>query len=196
MKQLAFLVAFLLTGLAVQAQTPPLPSEAATTTKPVIPVDSGAVLLYNNWYLPSYHPKGAEADTTGALLSMFRKKRYAGWVYVLPFMAGTMLALPVEHTDEYGNRSVADEAVSPPLGAAVLAGTVAGFIVHATMFNKAHLKAVDDAYATGKPIPAKYRSRLNANHFAEAAYLREAIRQQQEREQMQRPAQKTNNGSE
>lgn len=193
MKQLAFLAAFLLASLAAQAQTQP--SVSAATTKPVFPVDSGAVLLFNNWYLPSYHPKAAEADTTGALLSMFRKKRYAGWVYVLPFMAGTLLALPVEHTDRYGNRSVSDEAVSPPLGVAVLAGTVAGFIVHANMFNKAHLKSVDAAYAAGKPIPAKYRSRLNANHFAEAAYLREALRQQQEREQMQRQAQNTNNNS-
>ena len=44
---------------------------------------------------------------------------------------------------------------------------------------------MDKAYFQGQPIPARYRSQLNASHFAEAAYLREALRQQMEREQQQ-----------
>ena len=67
---------------------------------------------------------------------------------------------------------------------AILVGTVAGFIVHAPKFSKANLVAVDKGYAAGRPIPRKYRSQLNANHFAEAAYLREAIFQQRAREQV------------
>lgn len=151
----------------------------------VVSPDSGAVLLFNGWYLPRFQPKAAEADTTGALLSLFRRRRTAGWLYTVPFIVGMTLALPVSSTDSYGQTTVAEKAISPPLGTAIIGGTVVGFILHATMFNKAHLLALDQAYAAGRPIPAKYRSRLNANHFAEAAYLREALRQQMEREKLQ-----------
>ncbi|HEX8426499.1 hypothetical protein [Hymenobacter sp.] len=149
-------------------------------------VDSGAVLVFNGWYLPRYQPKGAEADTTGALLALFRKRRRAGLVYTLPFIAGMSLALPISTSDAYGRTTtVAEEAISPPLGIAVLSATGVGFIVHATSFNKAHLVAVDRAYAAGKPIPTKYRRKLNAQHFADAAYVREALRQQMERDRLQ-----------
>jgi hypothetical protein len=103
-------------------------------------------------------------------------------------MTGMMLALPISSTNRYGQTTTADKAISPPVGGLVLAGTVVGFIAHASKFNKAHLVAVDKAYAAGQPIPRKYRSQLNASHFAEAAYLREALRQQMEREQLQQPA--------
>ncbi|QJX47326.1 hypothetical protein HMJ29_10400 [Hymenobacter taeanensis] len=159
-------------------------TSAAPVQSPVASPDSGAVLLYNGWYLPRFQPKGTEADTTGALLSMFRRRRAAGWLYTVPFIVGMSLALPISSTDSYGQTTVAEEAISPPLGTAILGGTVVGFIMHATMLNKAHLRAVDLAYAAGTPIPAKYRRRLNANHFAEAAYLREALRQQMEREHL------------
>jgi hypothetical protein len=187
------LLLLLLAGMAGYAQqmpTAPPSAGAALTTAPATAAsaDSGAVLLFNGWYLPHYAPKAAEADSTGALLSLFRKRRYAGWLYTLPFIAGMTLALPISTTDRYGQATVADEAISPPLGVAVLAGTVVGFITHASKFNKAHLVAVDKAYAAGQPIPAKYRSQLNASHFNEAAYLREALRQQMEREQLQRQA--------
>ncbi|TGE13857.1 hypothetical protein [Hymenobacter elongatus] len=162
---------------ALAQQTPAVPPPA-----PAVASDSGAVLLFNGWYLPRYQPRAAASDTTGALLSLFRKRRYAGWLYAVPFMAGAMLALPISSTNSDGQTTVADEAISPPLGVAVLVGTVVGFIMHANKFNKAHLLAVDKAYAAGQPIPAKYRSQLNASHFNEAAYLREALRQQMARE--------------
>ena len=47
--------------------------------------------------------------------------------------------------------------------------------------------AVAQAYAAGQPIPARYCSQLNANHFAETAYLREAIAQQKAREWLTGP---------
>ena len=75
------------------------------------------------------------------------------------------------------------EAISPPIGSVILAATVAGFIVHATKFNKSHLIALDRAYAAGQPIPARYRRLLNGQHFAEAALLREGLAQQMAREQ-------------
>ena len=156
------------------------PSPALVTTP-----DVGAVLLFNGWYLPRYEPRAGVADTTGALLSLFRKRRYAGWLYAVPFIAGMSLTFPLSSTNRYGQTSVADEAISPPLGIAILAGTVVGFITHATKFNKGHLVAVDKAYAAGQPLPAKYRSQLNASHFAEAAYLRENLRQQMEQQQPQ-----------
>jgi hypothetical protein len=184
------LLMLLLAGVAGYAQQAPAAASGvapvATAPAAAAPADSGAVLLFNGWYLPRYAPKATEADTTGALLSLFRKRRYAGWLYTLPFIAGMTLALPISSTDRNGQTTVADEAISPPLGVAVLAGTVVGFITHASKFNKAHLEAVDKAYAAGQPIPAKYRSQLNASHFQEATYLREALRQQMEREQLQR----------
>lgn len=182
MARFSCLLLILLLGVSATlcAQTAP-----ATPRVPA-PADSGAVLLFNGWYLPRYQPRGTEADTTGALLSLFRKRRQAGWLYTLPFMAGMCLALPISSTDRYGQTTVAAEAISPPLGVAVLAGTVAGFILHANKFNKAHLRAVAQAYGAGQPVPRKYRSQLNATHFAEAAYLREALRQQMLRESMQR----------
>ena len=182
----------LLTSLAASAQQVPAgipaPSAPVAVLPPVAAADSGAVRLFNGWYLPRYTTQATGADTTGALLSLFRKRRYAGWLYALPFMAGMTLALPISSTDRYGQSQVADEAISPPLGVALLAGTVVGFITHASKFNKAHLEAVAKAYAAGRPVPARYRSQLNADHFQEAAYLREALRQQMEREQLQRAA--------
>lgn len=64
----------------------------------------------------------------------------------------------------------------------MLAGTLAGFIVHAKRFNKTHLITIDRACTTGTPIPARYRRLLSERHFAEAAVLREAIHQQQVRQ--------------
>lgn len=176
----------LLSRPALHAQTPAAPPLVAQPTPvPPTPVeaDSGAVLLFNGWYLPSYRPGTPAADTAGALLSLFRKRRYAGLLFTVPFIVGMSVALPIASRDANGGRTVAAEAISPPLGSAILAATAVGFIMHATKFNKGHLLAVDKAYAAGQPIPRKYRSQLNANHFAEAAYLRAAIAQQQAREQ-------------
>lgn len=171
------LLAWLARPLAAQtlpATPPPLGALAA---------DSGAVLVFNNWYLPRYRPSATSgADTTGALLSLFRKRRYAGFLFTVPAIVGLSLALPLSTTDQYGRQHVASEAISPPLGVAVLAGTLVGFIVHANRFNKAHLLATDRAYAAGTPIPARYRRLLTERHFAEAAVLREAIAQQQARQ--------------
>ncbi|RFP65763.1 hypothetical protein D0N36_07480 [Hymenobacter lapidiphilus] len=171
---------------SIPARNMPAPEPAPAALAAAAP-DSGAVLVFNGWYLPRYALRAGVADSTGALLSLFRKRRYAGWLYAVPLIAGLSLALPLSSTDRYGQTNVADEAISPPLGIAVLAGTVAGFIAHATKFNKGHLLSVDRAYAAGQPIPAKYRSQLNNSHFAEAAYIREALRQQMEREQLVRP---------
>ena len=182
---LHLLLPLLLAGPAAFAQMPAAPvATAASALPPAVPVaDTGAVLLFNGWYLPPYAPtRAAAADTTGALLSLFRKRRYAGFLFAAPLIVGLSLALPIASTDRYGQRTVAAEAISPPLGSAVLVATVVGFIVHATKFNKARLMAVDRAYAAGRPIPARYRRELNADHFAEAAYLREALAQQRARE--------------
>ncbi|GAA4009606.1 hypothetical protein GCM10022408_22150 [Hymenobacter fastidiosus] len=183
MSRLFLLLVLLLSSFSLSAQTLPAPA----VQPPAVASDSGAVLLFNGWYLPRYQPQGAAADSTGALLSLFRKRRTAGWLYTLPLIAGLTLALPVSSTDRYGTTTVAPEAISPPLGVAVLAGTVVGFMVHAHKFNKAHLVAVDQAYAAGQPIPVRYRGQLNASHFAEAAFLREALRQQMAREKRPRP---------
>ncbi|WP_324672737.1 hypothetical protein [Hymenobacter sp. GOD-10R] len=181
-KSFCLLLVLVLFGTTLLAQSTNASLPAAP---PTASADSGAVLLFNGWYLPRYQPKAAEADTTGALLSMFRRRRVAGYAFTIPFIVGMSLALPISSTDSYGRTTVASEAISPPLGIAVLAGTFAGFIVHANTYNKKHLLAVDHAYAAGKPIPAKYRRGLKQQHFAEAAYLREALRQQMQREQLQ-----------
>ena len=175
------LLPLLLVSTALFAQ---VPAVAPPTSTALPTADTGAVLLFNGWYLPAYQPGTPAADTTGALLSLFRKRRYAGLLFAVPFIVGISLALPLSSTDRYGQRQVASEAISPPLGSAILVGTVVGFIVHATKFGKDDLVAVDRAYAAGHPIPAFYRRRLNDNHFAEATYLRQAIAQQQAREQL------------
>jgi len=180
MRFLLYVLVALLLSLPLAAQTPTPPPLGAA------PADSGAVLVFNNWYLPRYAP-GAHsgADTTGALLSLFRKRRYAGYLYSIPFIVGMSLAFPISRTDQYGRQQrVTQEAISSPLGSAVLAATLVGFIMHANRFNKSHLIAIDRAYAAGTPIPARYRRLLNERHFAEAAVLREAIAQQKAREQV------------
>lgn len=178
-----WLLPLLLVSTALFAQVP-----AVAPPVPTPPTaDPGAVLLFNGWYLPAYQAGTPAADTTGALLALFRKRRYAGILFTIPFIVGVSLALPLSTTDRYGQQHVASEAISPPLGSAVLVGTVIGFIVHATKFSKNNLVAVDRAYAAGQPIPAKYRRLLNSNHFAEAAYLREALGQQRAREQLMEP---------
>lgn len=164
------------------AQTVPPPALGAAAA------DSGAVLVLTNWYLPAYRATATSgADTTGALVSLFRKRRYAGFLYTIPFITGVSLALPLSSTDQYGRQHVASEAISPPLGSLILAGTVAGFIAHASRYTKQRLVAIDRAYAAGQPIPARYRRLLRDQHFAEAALLREAIAQQRAREQVGSP---------
>jgi hypothetical protein len=187
---LGLLLPLLLASTVLFAQAPvqgPAPALPAPTA--AVAPDTGAVLLFNGWYLPAYQAGTPAADTTGALLSLFRKRRYAGWLFAAPFIVGMSVALPLASTDRYGQRQVASEAISPPIGSAILLGTVVGFVAHATKFNKGHLLAVDKAYAAGRPIPRKYRSQLNSSHFAEAAYLREAIAQQKAREQAMGPGQ-------
>jgi hypothetical protein len=181
---LFLLLATLLSSQPLAAQTvPPTPLPLGAS-----PADAGAVLVFNNWYLPRYEASpGGGADTTGALLSLFRKRRYAGFLYAIPFIAGMSLALPLSSTDSRGQQHVASEAISPPIGSVILAATVAGFIVHANKFNKSHLIAIDRAYAAGQPIPARYRRLLNGQHFAEAALLREGLAQQMAREQQAAP---------
>jgi hypothetical protein len=182
LRYIYLLAALLLLSASLRAQ--PTPTGATSQPAAAATTDAGALLLFNGWYLPAYKASATSgADTTGALLSLFRKRRYAGTLYAIPFMVGICLALPLSTTDSYGQQHVASEAISPPLGSAILGATVVGFIMHATKFNKGHLVAVDQAYAAGKPVPAQYRKLLNERHFAEAAYLREAIRQQMMREQ-------------
>lgn len=173
---LCLLAALLLASGPLTAQTP---SPAPLGT---VAADSGAVLVFNDWYLPAYRP-GTGADTTGALLSLFRKRRYAGFLFMAPAIVGLSLTFRLSSTDQYGQQHVADKAISPPLGIAILAGTLGGFIYHAHRFNKTHLIALDRAYAQGHPIPASYRTLLTERHFAEAALLREALAQERARRQ-------------
>jgi hypothetical protein len=174
------LLALLLGSHSLAAQTAPSPAVPLGAS----PADAGAVLVFNNWYLPPYQASpGGAADTTGALLSLFRKRRYVGFLYTVPFIVGISLALPLSSTDSRGQQHVASEAISPPIGSVILASTVAGFIMHANKFNKSHLIALDRDYAVGKPIPARYRGLLRGQHFGEAALLREALAQQMAREQ-------------
>ncbi len=189
LRYIYLLATLLLLSASLRAQ--PAPAAPAGKPSAAAPADSGAVLLFNGWYLPHYKATATSgADSTGALLSLFRKRRYAGCLYAIPFMVGICLALPISTTDSYGQQHVASEAISPPLGSAVLVATVVGFVMHATKFNKGHLVAVDKAYAAGKPIPAQYRQLLSERHFAEAAYLREALSQQMAREQQHASAAK------
>ncbi|MBO3271467.1 hypothetical protein [Hymenobacter defluvii] len=178
-------LAVLLAGtLQAQSITP-----AAPLPRHQPPADSGAVLLFNGWYLPRYQPAGAEADTTGALLSMFRRQRRGGFVYTIPFIVGMSLSLPISTTDSYGQQVTAEKAIAPPLGVPILAGTIVGFILHANAYNKKHLLTVDQAYVAGQPIPSKYRRRLKPVHFQEAAQMRLLLREQMEYEQRHPQAQ-------
>lgn len=117
-----------------------------------------------------------------ALLSLFRKRRYASFLHTILFIVGMSLALPVSTTNSRGQQHVTGEAVSPPLGGAVRAATAAGFIMHANRFNKSLLLAIDRGYAAGQPMTARYRRLLNDQHFTEAALLREGLAQQIARE--------------
>lgn len=192
----ASLALLLLAGrFSADAQAPASPAGSTAAVVPTAAVatarapaaDSGAVLVYGNWYLPAYRRNSGAADTTGALLSLFRKRRYAGFLFAAPLIVGFSLALPIASTNAAGQRTVAAEAISPPLGTAVLLGTVAAFVLHANKFSKARLVTTDKAYALGQPLPRKYRSQLNASHFAEALLLREALAQQMAREQQAVP---------
>ncbi|UOR04165.1 hypothetical protein MUN82_14570 [Hymenobacter aerilatus] len=182
----------LMLGLAMLCAST-LQAQSVTSGSPLprhqSPADSGAVLLFNGWYLPRYQPTGAEADTTGALLSMFRRQRRGGYVYTIPFIVGVSLSLPISTTDSYGQQVTAEKAIAPPLGVPILAGTIVGFILHANTYNKKHLLAVDQAYAAGQPIPAKYRRRLKPVHFEEAAQMRMLLREQMEYDQRHPQAQ-------
>ena len=120
----------LLSRADLHAQAPAAPTPAAqSAAKPPMTADTGAVLLFNDWYLPSYRPGTPAADTTGALLSLFRTRRYAGLLFTAPFIVSMSMALPIASKDANDSRTVAAEAISSPLGSAILAATVVGFIV-------------------------------------------------------------------
>ena len=106
----------LLSSSDLHAQAPAALTPAAqSAAKSLMAADTGAVLLFNGWYLPSYRPGTPAADTTGALLSLFRKRRYAGLLFTAPFIVSMSVALPIASKDANGSRTVAAEAISPPL---------------------------------------------------------------------------------
>ena len=178
-KLITLLGALLLLSPTLRAQT----TQAPPAPQLVARADSGAVLIGNGWYLPRYAP-GAGADTTGALFAMFHRHRTAGWLFVIPYSVGMVLTFPLSNTNRAGVTTVADKAIAPPLGIPILAGTVVGFIAHANKFNKKHLRTVSQNYMLGQPVPPRYRQLLTPRNFEEAAYVREAMRQQLEREKL------------
>ena len=100
------LLPLLLVSTALFAQVPAI----APPTPPTPPTaDTDAVLLFNGWYLPTYQPGKPTADTTGALLSLFRKRRYAGPLFAVPFIVDISLPLLLSSTDRYGLRQVTNK---------------------------------------------------------------------------------------
>ncbi|MBC7448078.1 MAG: hypothetical protein H7330_08470 [Hymenobacteraceae bacterium] len=144
--------------------------------------DSGAVLIPNGWYLPRYDSTPGVADTTGALLALFRRKRVNGWLFGAPWITGVLLALPIAERDQFGNTVSRSEAIAPGLGFPLMVGAIAGLIVHTSGYRKSRLQLLDRAYATGTLLPARYRHKLKEDDFAEAAILRWMVRLQQERD--------------
>ncbi|GGF17224.1 hypothetical protein GCM10011383_30830 [Hymenobacter cavernae] len=133
--------------------------------------------MVGKWYLPYYDKHSMAADTAGALISLFVQKRTNAWLYLLGVPVGLSMLQP---TVTSVNGRVVDKDPPPgwqvAIGVPVIGASALGYIMRLTTYSKIKLNTIQQNYEQGVPIPAKLRRKLKSKHFANAAYMREAVR--------------------
>ena len=166
-------------GLRAPAQNLPAPISALPTVPDSIPKTFG------RWYLPHYQTSPTVADTAGALVALFARKRVNTWWYLPIFGLGVAMVLPGEKTTN-GVRtgSVPPESWQYAVGIPLMIGGVAPIIGRLSTYSRDRLRTIQQAYEAGKPIPASLRGKLKPRYFASAAIMRVAIVQQLQMEKL------------
>jgi hypothetical protein len=162
-----------------QAQTVTAPISALPTVPDSIPK------MFGRWYLPHYTQSGTVADTTGALVALFARKRVNTWWYLPIFGLGIAMIQPGESsTNGVRTGSIAPESWQYAVGIPLMIGGVAPIIGRLSTYSRDRLRTIQQAYEAGKPIPASLRRKLKPRYFASAAVMRVAIVQQLQMEKL------------
>lgn len=172
--------------LALATYSPAI--RAQTVTAPISPlptVPDSIPKTFGRWYLPHYQEIPTVADTTGALVALFARKRANTWWYLPVFGLGIALIVPGETTTN-GVRtgSVAPDAWQYGVGIPLMIGGVAPIVGRLSTYSRDRLRLIQQAYEAGKPIPASLRRKLKPRYFASAAVMRVAIVQQLQMEKL------------
>jgi hypothetical protein len=171
--------ALMLVGLRAPAQTSPAPISPLSTVPDSIPKTFG------RWYLPHYEQSAVVADTAGALVALFARKRTNTWWYLPIFGLGIAMIQPGESsTNGVRTGSIAPESWQYAVGIPLMIGGVAPIIGRLSTYSRDRLRTIQQAYEAGKPIPASLRRKLKPRYFASAAVMRVAIVQQLQMEKL------------
>lgn len=161
---------------------------AQTVTAPISPLPTAPDSIpktFGRWYLPHYQQNAAVADTTGALVALFARKRANTWWYLPIFGLGIALIQPGERsTNGVRTGSIAPESWQYAVGIPLMIGGVAPIIGRLSTYSRDRLRTIQQAYEMGKPIPASLRRKLKPRYFASAAVMRVAIVQQLQMEKL------------
>jgi hypothetical protein len=157
-------------------------AEAQTVTPPISPIATipdSIPKTFGRWYLPHYQQSSTVADTAGALVALFARKRSNTWWYLPIFGLGVALIQPGEKsTNGVRTGSVDPEPWQYAVGIPLMAGGVASIISRLSIYSRDRLRTIQQDYEAGKPIPASLRRKLKPRYFANAAIMRVAIVQQ------------------
>jgi hypothetical protein len=177
-RTLFFLVLIAFSAKA-QSQTAPAPISSLPTVPDSIPKTFG------RWYLPHYEQNATVADTTGALVALFVRKRTNTWWYLPVFGLGIALIQPGERsTNGVRTGSIAPETWQYAVGIPLMIGGVAPIVGRLSTYSRSRLRTIQQEYEAGKPIPASLRRKLKPRYFASAAIMRVAIVQQLQMEKL------------
>lgn len=174
-----FLLVLAALSATAQAQTTTAPISSLPTVPDSIPKTFG------RWYLPHYEQSSTVADTTGALVALFVRKRTNTWWYLPVFGLGIAMIQPGEsRTNGVKTGSIAPDSWQYAVGIPLMIGGVAPIIGRLSTFSRSRLRTIQQEYEAGKPIPASLRRKLKPRYFASAAIMRVAIVQQLQMEKL------------
>lgn len=167
----------------------PAPIASHSTAPDSIPTKFG------KWYLSHYEPSATVADTTGALVCLFAKKRSNTWWWLPAAPLGLAFVQPGEEAvNGIKTRDIPPDSWQYAVGIPLMIGGISGIVVRLSTYSRDNLQQIQRNYESGKPIPAKWRRKLKPVYFANAAIMRVTIMQQLQMmklKEQQRAARKT-----
>ncbi|MCC3157981.1 hypothetical protein LJ737_12085 [Hymenobacter sp. 15J16-1T3B] len=152
-------------------------------TAPLAAAPDSIPTMIGRWYLPHYQSSATVADSTGALLSLYVRKRSSAWLYLLGLPVGAAALQPNESSTGSVTTKTPPEGWRIALGIPLVAASAGGYIARLATYSKTGLQQVQRDYESGKPVPARLRRRLKPKDFANAAAIRVSIVQQMQYQQ-------------
>lgn len=171
----------LLNGCSYAAQAQ---SSAAPAVSPATP--DSVPTTFGKWYLPAYQPNPSVADTAGALVSLYSRKRSNTWWWLPVSPLGlSFLQSGTQYVNGIKTKDLPPDSWQYAVGVPLLIGGVTAIVVRLSTYSRTDLAQVVRAYQAGQPIPAKLRRKLRPVYFANAAIMRVTIEQQLQLQQLQ-----------